>query len=208
MFNTVETRWFGQGLAPVEVLTWFSSFEGVPEQQSARRDYYLRPVDGGDGLGVKMREGALEVKQRQHIHGPVRLHRRAVGLVEGWTKWRFPLENPGHPVPVDVSKGSGWLAVDKVRQLRHYQVTSEMALQITTPQAIVDSGCALELTRLQTGGNSWWTIAFEVFGDAARLYEQLLVVTSQVFETAKPPPLVAADSYGYPQWLISTVSDQ
>ena len=206
MFNTVETRWFGHGQAPNEVLAWFSSFEGAPEQQPLRRDHYLQPVDG-DGLSVKIRQGALEVKQRQRVYGSTRLHRSVVGLVEGWIRWRFPLENPEPPVPGDLSKGSGWLAVDKERQLRRYQVTSEAVVQITTPQGTADSGCAIELTKLRVGGNSWWTVAFEATGDSAGIYEQLLVVTNHLFEAAKPPPLAAADSHGYPHWLATIIDD-
>jgi hypothetical protein len=60
MFPTTEVRWFTQGVIPSEVLRWFHEERKAFEEQPLRVDYYLRIVEG-ESLGVKLREGRLEI---------------------------------------------------------------------------------------------------------------------------------------------------
>jgi hypothetical protein len=206
MFKTVETRWFGLGRMPAEVLAWFNTFEGAAEPEPRRLDHYLH-LGSNDELGVKIREGALDVKKRQHSYGLVHLHRNIMGLVEVWSKWRFTLQDPESAIVNGRVGPNGWLAVEKERQLRRYQIDSDLAVQIATPQVPSDSSCTLELASVKAGGTAWWTIAFEVSGNSHGLYERLLAVTDHLFALKAPPPLAATDSYGYPYWLATFVSD-
>ena len=61
--STTEVRWFRRGSIPQSVRQWFSTLGRQPEFQPPRLDYYLRLLDG-DALGIKIREGKVEVKQR------------------------------------------------------------------------------------------------------------------------------------------------
>lgn len=195
---TIEARWFGPGSAPPELLAWLEAFEGPAEQQPVRRDHYLRYIEG-DALNIKVRQGGLEVKQRQHAYGTVHLTSSIVGLVEGWFKWRFPLQDSESPAPTRDIDGPGWLAVDKTRQLRSYQINAGQVVQVfnDTPE-----GCEVEFTKLQVKGDIWWTVAFEAFGHGPRDFDHLLAVAKHVFNKAAPP-LTAPDSYGYPHWLTA-----
>ena len=77
MFATAEVRWFYEGAVSPEVLEWFEQGELTPEEQPYRVDYYLRLSDR-DSLGIKLREGRIEVKQRHRQHGEqMRLHAAA-----------------------------------------------------------------------------------------------------------------------------------
>ncbi|MFN2285080.1 MAG: hypothetical protein ACK2UQ_11710, partial [Anaerolineae bacterium] len=72
MFPTVETRWFYPGIIPSDVLAWYHYGERAPEAQPTRIDYYLRLSDHGD-LGIKLREGRIEIKQRAKQYGAQQL---------------------------------------------------------------------------------------------------------------------------------------
>lgn len=196
--TTAETRWFGLGEAPPEVLAWWETCDGPADQQPERRDHYLLSIEG-DGLSVKVRQAGLEVKQRQHVYGAVQLSGFIAGLVEGWVKWRFPLQDTESPDLTKGIDGTGWLEVNKARQLRRYRIDAQQVVQVFTD---TPSGCEVEFTEIQVAGDSWWTVAFEAFGQGARNHDHLLTVARHLFnETA--PPLNAAKSYGYPHWLAT-----
>ena len=98
MFPSVEARWFYDGTIPPRVLRWFREYQGSLEGPAHRVDYYLRLADG-DSLGIKVREGRLEIKQRHRTYGMVEFHERATGLVEHWRKWSFQLAQASDWLP-------------------------------------------------------------------------------------------------------------
>jgi len=61
----------------------------------------------------------------------------------------------------------------------------------------------VELTEIQAGGQTWWTLAFEATGPASQLLAQLEAAAALVF--AQPLPggteLAAGHSQSYLQWL-------
>jgi hypothetical protein len=206
MYNTVETRWFGRGTALTTVLTWFSACPGPVEHQPLRQDHYL-PLGEGAGLSVKVRDGGLEIKQRRRQYGLVPLSRSVSGLVEGWIKWRFPLAEPKSPV-LDNGSGAAWLAVHKERQLRRYQVSASQDIQPAATELIISTGCELEFTALQAGGDLWWTIGFEAFGESAGNHIRLLTVAKTLLAGLTPGLLSSDDSYGYPHLLAGLAGNR
>jgi hypothetical protein len=218
MFPTVEVRWFGAEAVPAAVADWFERCEGEPEEQPRRVDYYLHlsaepgqagsptadrlgypPYVPGPGLGVKLRQGRLEIKGRQHAYGVVRFHQRVAGQVEAWRKWSFALAE-GWSDPVDLA-APAWVAVEKVRALRRYRVTGDGEVVTMAAGEIADQACHLELTRTGVAGTIWWSLGLEAFGAESRLQESLRRVAEHLFAAGDPPRLDAADSYGYPGWL-------
>jgi len=206
MYNTVETRWFGRGKALTTVLNWFNACPGTVEQQPLRQDHYL-PLGEGAGLGVKVRDGGLEIKQRQRQYGLVPLSRSVSGLVEGWTKWRFPLAEPESPV-IDNGSGAAWLAVDKERQIRRYQVSASQDIQPAAPETTISAGCEVEFTVLQAGGDLWWTVAFEAFGEGTGNHARLMTVANTLLAEMAPGLLSSDDSYGYPHLLAGLAGNR
>jgi hypothetical protein len=203
MFPSMEVRWFYQGTVPVEVAEWFHSDTNQAEEQPSRVDYYLY-LQEIDGLGIKLREGRMEVKRRQCQHGILRFHERAAGLVEHWRKWSFELSMSEGELPHSLVPISSWLGVQKERQLRKFRVTGDDRLVPVPAGEYPERGCSVELSSLRVEGQDWWSLCFEAFGDESSLRQTLLLVMEHVLAHEQVPfPLDAKASYGYPRWLAS-----
>lgn len=201
MFPSLEVRWFYAGMVPEAVLEWYQLGEGEPEKQTGRVDYYLR-LGGRDSLGIKLREGRIEVKRRHRKHGILRFHERAAGLVEHWRKWSFELAPAEGDLSHSLMPISSWLGVHKERQLRKYRVAGDDSLVSVPAGEYPERGCSVELSILHVEGQDWWSLCFEAFGSEPSLHETLRLVTERILAHAQVLfPLDATDSYGYPRWL-------
>ena len=201
MFPSMEVRWFYQGMVPAEVAEWFRSGTSQPEGQSPRVDYYLN-LRGTDDLGIKLREGRLEVKQRQHQHGIQRFCEQAAGLVEHWHKWSFELSRGEGELSGSLRPISSWVAVQKERLLRKYRATGDDRLVPVPAEEYPERGCSVELSALRVEGQDWWSLCFEAFGNEPSLRQTLLLVVEEVLACERMPfQLDAKASYGYPRWL-------
>jgi hypothetical protein len=200
MFPTVEVRWFCRGTIPVGVRAWFQRGEGEPEAAPSRVDHYLRLTDGG-GLGIKVREGRLELKQRQGQQGVLRLHQHVTGRAEHWRKWSFALAGSGSALDRMLVPPQAWIGVAKARLLRRYLVTGEDRIVPTSTGEYPERACDWELTQVRVRGLAWWTVGFEAFGQESTLPETLRLVAGQVLAAREPPRLQILDSFGYPEWL-------
>lgn len=203
MFPTAEVRWFYRGAVPRQILAWFRRGGQKPVAVSSRVDYYLRLADGdGDRLGIKLREGRIEIKQR---HGPtrvVRLHDRVAGQVEHWRKWSFPLDQAGSELSGLLLPPSSWIGVEKARRLRTYRVGGDDTIVAVSATEYPERGCSWELTGLRVRGEAWWSLGFEAFGEQATLRQRLLLVAEHVLCADEPPVLEVQASFSYPRWLL------
>jgi len=197
----MEVRWFYRGLIPPEVMAWFGRMGSLLEEQPGRVDHYLRRLDN-DSLGVKLREGRLEIKQRIGPPRVVDFHPKVSGLVEGWRKWGFPLAQNEPPLS---GPDAAWIAVVKKRQLRRYRVTEDGQVENVAVEAEPAQGCELELSRIEVAGQSWWSICFEAFGQEANREEYLRLTAHHVFGVIEPPLLEIEASFSYPAWLGNIV---
>lgn len=199
MYPTAEVRWFLPGPVPPAVEAWFRRGPRDVEQQPRRTDHYLH-LPGSEGLNIKLREGLIEVKQRVGETALTPLHERVTGIVERWRKWSFDLAQPDgarrHVVPA-----SPWIAVQKRRRLRTYQVKIPEDVVAPSTTEPPTQGCEVELTQIDALGQTWWTVAFEAFGEETALRENLLLVARHVLGADEPPSLQASDSRGYAAWL-------
>jgi hypothetical protein len=169
-----------------------------------RTDYYFR-LSGSDSLGIKLREGKIEVKPRLRQHGVVTLHERVSGLVEEWRKWSYELADTGTDSTHKRFPDSFWIGVDKVRTLCKYEVTSGREILAVPADAFPDEGGQLELTRLAVLGDEWWTMGFEAWGQKCPMQENLNLVMGHVLADSEPPVFDAEDSYSYPKWLAQVL---
>lgn len=209
ILQTVETRWFGLGPVPGDVLNWFESLPGEAEDQPARRDFYLQPILD-DGLSVKLREGGFEVKQRREGFGMVHFNKVVAGLVERWIKWRFALDDSSSPAQSIVGGEGSWIAVGKERRLKHYQV-SEAGVVPTTPlpaeaadrSAEPPMTFHLELAQVWAARSRWWTVGYETGCASQRPMEPLLAAARPQFKENAPGQLTGPNSFGYPHWLAT-----
>lgn len=200
MFPTVEARWFYPGPIPPDVLAWYHYSERAPETQPTRIDYYLRLADHDD-LSVKLRTGRIEIKQRTEQYGVQPLHEHVHALVEGWCKWGFDIGDINHGASEPGDSPSAWIAVRKTRRLRRYRLADNGDVIAIGGMEYAPQGCHIELAEIAIHEQNWWSLAFETFGPSEVLYTTFMRITQHALRDATAPPLDAACSYGYAQWM-------
>jgi hypothetical protein len=200
MFPTVETRWFYPDPVPPDVLAWYHYGERAPEAQPTRIDYYLRLADN-DNLGIKLREGRIEIKQRAKQYGIEQLHEHVHGVVEGWRKWSFGVNDTGSGLSDLAGPHPSWIAVRKARRLRRYFVDEDGNVVAIGAAEIAVPGCNIELAEVVIYGEKWWSLAFETFGPEDALHATFMRVARHVLHGNTVPHLDVEHSYSYAQWM-------
>lgn len=197
MYPTTEVRWFFEGPVPVSVRFWFGAVAGQPALEQ-RTDRYVRPASP-DGLGVKWREGKLEVKRLVEALGEERFHARVAGRVETWRKWSFPLADTTElPHPSE-----DWIEVEKHRRVRYFVAESGRAIRPLETGERSRYACGLELGEVRVGESVWWSVCLEAFGpNEVDLPDRLRRVAAHVVGEAEPPDLLPEAALSYPAWLL------
>jgi len=199
MFPTVEVRWFYQGEIPADIQTWFDQIAEECIVQPARLDTYLLQQNHTD-LGIKLRQGRFEIKQRFQQHGVVSFHKHVSGAVESWRKWSFLIarEQNGYFPPAIL--GDTWLGVKKARSMYIFQITDNGVKSVPMPDYSA-GGCNLELTQIEASGTLWWSLGLEAFGDERTNYNRFKMASKYIFSRSQQPGFDTQSSFGYPQWL-------
>ena len=197
LYATTEVRWFFAGPIPAQVAVWFRRVGRAPAQ-GARTDHYLQLPDV-DAVGVKWREGRLEVKRRVADLGAVAFAPEIAGAVARWHKWSFALSEAD--VLASIRPARDWIAVAKDRRLHAYAVADGGTVRNVPPEVAPRSGCELELGVVEAAGHRGWTVAFEAFGEAEAQPEILRRTVAHVRQQGTAPPLPPAQSASYPRWL-------
>lgn len=204
MYLTLEVRWFYRQPLPGRLLAWLEARSLLPARQPARQDHYLL-LEGQAGLGIKLREGNVEVKQRLEEPREIEVGPGAVGRVARWRKWSFPLASGAAPGAAPLEEllvpRPAWLAVEKERRLQRYRLEDDSRVTPLPPEAPAGTGCEFELSRLRAGGEEWWSACFEAFGQEPVLEQALLAVAATVLTRGWPVPLEVEHSCGYAAWL-------
>ena len=203
---TTEVRWFHQGDLPSSWLLWFESFPDPVQDEPVRTDKYLL-IGELDELGIKIRQGRLEIKQRLGDLGVVQISDRVEGLVEYWMKWSFEVaENEDYLSYLDLS-GPNWTSVHKRRKLRRYQMSKNGQVLAVSDTLIPPDSCEVELTEIWSREQSWWSLAFEAAGEIQTSKEVLMTISRHLIEVEGAPKLTAKNSFGYPKWLVELNRD-
>lgn len=199
-FPTLEVRWFCPGAIPEQVQEWFTRGDPAPAHEPSRVDHYLR-LQRSHGLGIKLRQGSIEIKHRLHQYGNINFHRHVTGVIEHWRKWSLPLAATGESLDGLLVPRSSWVAVRKERMLRSYRCDVGEQIAATT-ELYTERGCHLELTNVQVGDRIWWTLAFEAYGAESSLRDSLASTMQYILKREGAPyRLDARDSFGYARWL-------
>ncbi|NEQ31432.1 MAG: hypothetical protein F6K04_10565 [Leptolyngbya sp. SIO4C5] len=203
MLLTTEVRWFQAGKLPRSLTDWFASehLGAVPIAQERRTDCYLRLLHD-TFLGVKFRQGSLEVKWRQAVLGQARAGDRWAGQLERWIKWSHTdAASLDHPQLQAYLQSESWIEVTKARSQRIYQVENNQ-VSPTEPQKRVSQACSLELTQLEAAHQAWWTVGLEASGSSQQSLAALQLTLSWLSaSTQNLPQLELSASYAYPHWL-------
>lgn len=183
MLTTFELRWFYSGNVPEVVDCWFQ--QNCPGEQlgqpEARKDLYLHSPEC-EYLGIKLRQGKLEIKWRKTELGVLHFAERLIGKAEKWAKWICEDPTEETFLPIDVL-GKPWVSVHKVRSQRQYQ------------------GCHVELTQLNVENDTWWSLGFEASVECISSMDNFQLVTTHLLKTYPDSYLLTEDSYAYPKWL-------
>ncbi|MEC4895330.1 MAG: hypothetical protein SAL07_10240 [Oscillatoria sp. PMC 1051.18] len=179
MLTTWEMRWFKQGKLPNQVKDWFEEKcpgdrLGSPEE---RTDLYLS-APGCDNLGIKLRQGNLEVKWRKAELGEKDFGEIAQGKAEEWVKLTCVDDSLESLLTAAVKEKKTWIAVEKQRSQRRYQ------------------NCNLEITQVHLEKELWWTIAFETLTEILSL-DDFVTTVGDLLSSYPGEKLLAADSFGY-----------
>lgn len=194
LLKTTEIRWFFTHPTP----EWLLRLEGLargPLDAMRRTDHYM-PLPGREDIGIKLREGRLEVKYRLGRPEAADLGPQTGGFYEHWVKRGLPLADEAAGVPGGGSAGAhGWIPVEKERYglLIRSEDGQWAVYPIGTPVA---GGIQIEYTRLRIGGHRLFTLGLEWPADAGL---QLPDPVSELLLGGSA--LQASDSMGYPGFL-------
>ena len=193
--NTVEVRWILPGQLDAAIAGWFRRF---PVETESREDAYLiHPLSRG--LSVKIRAGrALEVKLCHGCPGILDAAGRARGRLESCRKWSFPFGPLG---PYDAGPSS-WAVVHKRRRISQFRLASGR-IMAGIPGRATEPSCAVELTEVSSGSETWWSLGFEATGPADLLRSTLQGTTALVFARTLPADVEFGMSHcqSYVEWL-------
>lgn len=190
--STAEIRWFFEQPLPFD--TCLSIFPTV--KQPVRHDFYL--LDTGERMGIKWREGNIEIKQQQ---GATETYERngIAGQLEYWTKWSFPLADQ-----TAFSPTADWLKISKSRRLLSlaYDTKTQSVSVIANDQAAANRG-ELEYTQLRVADRNYYTIGVEASGEGAHRRENLRRTMDYLIENSnlKGLNLTQANGSNYARWI-------
>jgi hypothetical protein len=203
MFPTAEVRWFWQGDAPDTALAWLKKLPGSHPAEETRTDHYLI-VSTTDALGIKLREGQIEIKQRIDGPHPESLSKDVDGYIERWTKWSFGLARE-HPTLHQLMISGAWVGIKKTRWLKEYRITKTGSVVPLGTNESSTQTCALEIAQVIAldahAKKRWWTLGLEASGDEAQLTQTLRRTASDVLTSPFPGAMTEKSSRSYPQWL-------
>lgn len=206
MLRSAEVRWFFPGAWPDEVRRWFGAGRQL-EAEGEREDRYLLFPEC-ETVGVKLREGKLEVKARVSGPGPFAVADGVRGRTDQWVKWSFASEGL-QTLTGDLLRSGRWVGVRKERYLRKYSVDSGQVEEVPPRQKPLPvSGCNVELTAVGVDAEpaSWYSLGFEAFGNPAGLAGTLEEAVRSFFAVNGGMPgvtLSERESLNYPAWLAT-----
>jgi hypothetical protein len=155
-------------------------------------------------MGVKWREGLLQIKGRLSTLGVRDLGGGCAGQVERWTKWSYD----GLPDPYRRLFANGGhiglptVAVHKVRALRKVRLDlpGGDGLEVD-PLARMDRGLGFELTDIRVAEGHYCSVAFEAFPGDAAMEATFARTVAAFLDAGCGLGLAGENSLSYPIWL-------
>jgi hypothetical protein len=212
-FASIETRWFFEGDSShhPDLRHWFESCTPFPRAADVRapewkdRDagapdvYLLMP--GCTDMGVKWREGTLQIKGRVADLGERRFGTAQAGRVQRWIKWTYPEVPAAYRTLFEANETPRLKTapVYKTRALRMIKLGSAKPEEVA-PGIVLERGVGFEMTDLDLNGERYCSVAFEAFPDDAAAEAGFnAAVTGFLGELVGSLGIGA--SMSYPDWL-------
>jgi hypothetical protein len=194
---TCEMRWVLDGALPEEVERWFHG-DREPAPPTWREDRYLI-LPGAADMGIKERQGRLEIKGRLAKLGSHAIAPGIEGGAERWCKWSYGAA--GAP-PFGGLQGQETVALGKGRAQQHFLLQpGGRAQEVAQRDALQQRGFSLEITRIRLSGADHWSLGIEAAPDDNALLDDLLPALAIGLQ-GFPLPLPPARSRSYPSWLL------
>ncbi len=197
------TRWF-ETMAPVTISK--SPEVGPPEWKGRlgdRPDVYLL-VPGSDDMGIKWREGELQIKGLVSSLGRQVFCGRHQGEVERWIKWSYKNTPAAYEGLFGAGEETGLVtaSVRKTRALRKVRLdTLTGKAQEVDGKTLVDRGLGFELTDLEVAGKAYCSLAFEAFPNDSAMDAVFTATVEAFLDGLTAFDLAAARSQSYPAFL-------
>lgn len=195
---TAEIRWFIKGKIPSNIFDWFIALNNNYVNQPKRTDYYLQ-LNSSDSLGIKHREGRIEIKQRINQIGNISPGISISGIAEKWQKWSYELKEANNNIP-DTVLQNNWLPVSKTRILINYGITEDNIIA-QKGEVTYKNGCLTEITSVKIKNQDWWTMGIEAYGEEKRLKDNLVLISHLILNDKSDIQFSLKDSLSYPGWL-------
>jgi hypothetical protein len=209
MFSSQEVRWFLEGSVDEhpELRQWIE--DGAPSAKwqgrlGGKPDVYV-VIPEASGMGIKWREGQLQIKGLECELGTQIFSGGHHGNVERWIKWSYAGESIARDFAGWFSRnGSGPKIVEvfKTRCLRKVRInpfTGE--LHEADPAEPIDRGGYVEVTDLRAGAKAFSSVAFEAFPNDSAMHENFTKLVNEYLKNLKGIPLTESNSLSYPAWL-------
>jgi hypothetical protein len=219
-FASHEVRWFfaGQANQHTALKHWFETVAPMPKHPGVgppvwkgrlndEPDVYLL-VPGSDDMGIKWREGELQIKGRVSSLGTQVFCGRHQGKVERWMKWSYANPPAAYKRLFVAGKETGLVtaSIQKTRALRKVRLdTMTGKAQEVDVQAFVDRGLAVELTDLEVAGETYCSLAFEAFPNDSAMDAAFTQAVESFLGGLTALDLAVACSQSYPAWLGSII---
>jgi hypothetical protein len=222
-WSTLEARWFLSGPLAESgsaVEAWFRSrprsggsdelalIAWEPAPPAWRQDRYLL-VPGHDDMGIKWREGRLEIKGREAALGHRVFAPEIEGVCERWLKWSYAGEAIERRFCGRFRDGAahGVVTVEKRRLQRYLRLDPSGAVVEVGPDDPRERGVNVELAQIRIPGSPGsrsglhWSLAFEAF-PSDQIWQTFVQVVARFLEGCPARPLSAERSMSYPRWLL------
>jgi hypothetical protein len=205
---TCEMRWIFDGRLPGAVERWLEPGPGARAVPSAwREDRYL-VLPGAVDMGIKRREGRLEVKGCEAWLGQHAPARDIEGRAGRWCKWSYD-GAAGKSGLRGLFHGHDTIVVAKRRRQWHFLLAPGGEAQASAQRDLARRGFSLEITRVRLGGgdeDTHWSLGIEAAPDDSTMLADLLRAMPAVLRDF-PVGLPQSRSLSYPEWLAGLEPD-
>ena len=209
MFSSHEVRWFLEGSIDEhsELRRWIQDGAPSPKWQGrlgGKPDVYV-VVPEASNMGIKWREGQLQIKGLECALGTQIFSNGYSGKVERWMKWSYAGDSIARDFGAWFSRsdsGPRIVEVFKTRCLRKVRINPfNGELNEVHPDQPIDRGGILEVTDLRAGSKAFSSVAFEAFPNDSAMHENFTKLVNEYLKTLKAVSLKASNSLSYPAWL-------
>ncbi|MCK0159167.1 hypothetical protein [Allomuricauda sp. F6463D] len=191
MHRTREIRWFFQN-EKEQLTNWFQQLNCT--SMRSRTDFYL-DINNED-IGIKLREGKIEVKHRIGTRANGGLNHNIWGCFDEFLKWSFNVQEQDRVLSKIIDfEHCEWIPVQKKQKVVQLTaVNGENKLKPISEH--LTSGCQLEYSTITIFNQKWYTLALEWFGEPYVELENSII--SEMMGSIK---LHMKESFGYANFL-------